>query len=105
MQGPETERDVKLSFLLALCILFALIAAGLVSCCETNTKGKKHNTKTNYNYSKGDVVYLKPDSTIASISDTRIIIDNIGRYEANYKDNSGNLQTIVVDETQIYGKK
>lgn len=104
MQGPGTEKEARISFILLLSILaFSIMLAFSTGC---DCKKSKKKTSNVYNYSKGDVVYLKPDSTVASISDTRISIDGItGRYEANYKDNSGNIQMVVIEENQIYGKK
>lgn len=102
-----TEETLQRHFrnvMLVIAGLLLMSLSVLTTGCD-HKKSKRKYVEDNYNYRKGDVVYLKPDSTIASISDTRLILEDVGRYEANYKDNSGTLKMIVVDETQIYGKK
>jgi len=102
MQGKESDkRDVQLSALLALCILFALIAAGLVSC---GVKPKHKEQLRISQYQEGDVVYLKPDSTIGVIGDVNLYTSDI-EYKIGYKNNQGEIQYQLFTETQIYSKK
>jgi len=102
MQGKESDkRDVQLSALLALCILFALIAAGLVSC---GVKPKHKEQLRISQYQEGDVVYLKPDSTIGVIGDVNLYTRDI-EYKIGYKNNQGEIQYQLFTETQIYSKK
>jgi len=59
MQGKESDKkDLKLSALLALCILFALIAAGLMSCSKEG--------------------FLQPNRNIEMSIDTRLPKDSNG---------------------------
>lgn len=102
MQGKESDKkDIKLSVLLALCILFALIAAGLVSCSE---KPKHKQPVLVAQYQEGDIVYLKPDSTIGVIGDVSIYTSSI-LYRIGYKNNEGIIEYHDFTETQIYSKK
>jgi hypothetical protein len=102
MQGKGSDKnDMKLSVLLALCILFALIAAGLISCGE---KPKHKEQVLVPQYQDGDIVYLKPDSTIGVIGDVTMYISSIG-YRIGYKNNQGIIEYHDFTETQIYGKK
>ena len=102
MQGKGTEDHAKLSFLLALCILFALIAAGLVSCCEN--KPSKHKPQQVAQYNEGDLVYLKPDSTIGVIGNVTTWTSYV-EYRIGYKNNEGVIEYHDFTETQIYSKK
>jgi len=102
MQGKESDkRDVQISALLALCVLFALIAAGLVSC---GVKPKHKEQLRISQYQEGEVVYLKPDSTIGVIGDVNLYTTDI-EYKIGYKNNQGEIQYQYFTETQIYGKK
>ena len=102
MQGPGTEKEAKIGFLLALCILFTLIAAGLVSCCD---KKSKHTSQPVVSqYQNGDIVYLKPDSTIGVIGDVTNYVNGIV-YRIGYKNNQGIIEYHDFTETQIYNKK
>lgn len=102
MQGPESnKRDLQLSAFLALCILFAVIAAGLVSCDDKPTKHKPHSVAQ---YQEGDLVYLKPDSTIGVIGNV-VNWTSGTEYRIGYKNNQGIIEYHDFTETQIYGKK
>jgi len=102
MQGKESDkRDIKISVLLALCILFALIAAGLVSCSVKPTHKQQVLVAQ---YQEGDIVYLKPDSTIGVIGDVNLYTRDI-EYKIGYKNNQGEIQYQIFTETQIYSKK
>ena len=102
MQGKESDkRDVQISALLALCVLFAFIAAGLVSC---SVKPTHKQPVLVAQYQEGDIVYLKPDSTIGVIGDVSVYTHDIG-YKIGYKNNQGEIQYQTFTETQIYSKK
>jgi hypothetical protein len=102
MQGKGSDKnDMKLSVLLALCILFALIAAGLISCGE---KPKHKQQVLVPQYQEGELVYLKPDSTIGVIGDVNLYTRDI-EYKIGYKNNQGEIQYQIFTETQIYSKK
>ena len=109
MQGHESDkRDVKISALLALCILFALIAAGLISCGEQWNKEEKEYSKKRdsyFKYKEGDIVYLKPDSTIAVITHRTLWSEDRLEYEVRYSTKVGKLEYIDTYETNIFGKK
>ena len=77
---------------LILTIITCIILTG---CFE---ESKKQNLK----YKLGDEVYLKPDSTIAYISDTSKY--NLF-YRVGYVNKQGNINYTNVDEFVIYGKK
>jgi hypothetical protein len=102
MQGKGTEDHAKLSFLLAMCVLFALIAAGLISCIESNSKRKEQPSAQ---YKDGDIVYLKPDSTIGVIGSVNTMINSGIIYRIGYKNKNGVIEYHDLTETQIYSKK
>ena len=108
MQGKGTEEHAKVSFLLTLCILFALIAAGLISCGgqwekENKEYAKKHDSY--FKYDIGDVVYLKPDSTIGVITDRTLWSEDRLEYRIRYSTKVGKLEYIDILEPSIFSKK
>ena len=108
MQGKGTENHAKVSFILALCILFALIAAGLVSCGDQWEKENKKYAKKHDSYFKydiGDVVYLKPDSTIGVITHRIMWSEDRLEYRIRYSTKVGKLEYINVYEADIFDKK
>ncbi len=76
MQGKESDKkDLKLSALLALCILFALMAAGLMSCSKEG--------------------FLQPNRNIEMSIDTRLPKDSNGySYFKLYSSETQNIHTI-----------
>lgn len=58
--------------------------------------------RPNLKYKLGDEIYLKPDSTIAYISDTSIY--NLF-YRVGYINKDGDINYTNIDEFAIYGKK
>jgi hypothetical protein len=76
MQGKESDKkDLKLSALLALCILFALMAAGLMSCSKEG--------------------FLQPNRNIEMSIDTRLPKDSNGYSVFNlYSAQTQNIHTI-----------
>jgi transcription initiation factor IIE alpha subunit len=107
MLGPESDRrDVKISAILALCILFALIAAGLVSCTQWDTEEKQNRERYNalFKYQEGDVVYIKPDSSLATITN-KYHYSSGDTYYIVYKTKNGELKETGINEYQIYSKK
>lgn len=106
MQGKGTEDHAKLSFLLALCILFALIAAGLVSCTQWDKEEKRNKERyeASFKYQSGDDVYIKPDSTLGTITD-KYHYGSGDTYYIVYKTKNGELKEVGINEYQIYSKK
>lgn len=102
MQGPGTENHAKISAVLALCILFALIAAGLIGCDDKPTK---HKPQPIAQYEEGQIVYLKPDSTIGVIGQVNVYMSSGVEYRIGYKNNQGVIEYHDFTESQIYGKK
>ena len=108
MQGKGTENHVKVSFLLTLCILFALLAVGLIGCGEQWEKENKEYAKKHDSYFKydiGDVVYLKPDSTIGVITDRTLWSEDRLEYRIRYSTKVGKLEYIDILEPSIFSKK
>lgn len=108
MQGPGTEKEAKISFILALCVLFALIAAGLVGCGGQWEKENKEYAKKRdsyFQYNEGDVVYLKPDSIIGVITDRTLWSEDRLEYRIRYSTKVGKLEYIDILEPSIFGKK
>jgi hypothetical protein len=108
MQGPGTEKHTKVSFILALCVLFALIAAGLIGCGGQWEKEEKEYAKKHDSYFKydiGDVVYLKPDSTIGVITDRTLWSEDRLEYRIRYSTKVGKLEYIDILEPSIFDKK
>ena len=77
-----------------LILLFILII--LIGCDERDIN------KSNLKYKIGDEIYIKPDSTIAYISDTSRY--NLV-YRIGYIDKNGIINFETIDEFAIYGKK
>ena len=107
MQGKGTEDHAKVSFLLTLCILFALIAAGLISCTQWDKEEKDYARKHDsyFKYDIGDVVYLKPDSTIGVITDRTLWSEDRLEYRIRYSTKVGKLEYIDILEPSIFSKK
>ena len=106
MQGPGIDRkDTRTSFILMLCIFATLILGGIVGCCEDNSKDKKHTNQPVAQYKEGEMVYLKPDSTIGVIGRVDIFLSSGVEYRIGYKNNQGIIEYHDFTETQIYGKK
>ena len=107
MQGKGTEDHAKLSFLLTLCILFALIAAGLISCTQWDKEEKDYTRKydAQFKYKVGDIVYLKPDSTVGVITDKILWSEDKIVYTVRYSTKLGKLEYLDSYEQNIFGKK
>ena len=108
MQGKGTENHAKVSFILALCVVFALIAAGLVGCDGQWEKENKEYAKKRdsyFQYNEGDVVYLKPDSIIGVITDRTLWSEDRLEYRIRYSTKVGKLEYIDILEPSIFGKK
>jgi hypothetical protein len=108
MQGKGTEEHAKVSFLLTLCILFALLAVGLIGCGEQWEKENKEYAKKHDSYFKydiGDVVYLKPDSTIGVITHRIMWSEDRLEYSVRYSTKVGKLEYIDILEPSIFSKK
>ena len=108
MQGKGTEEHTKVSFLLTLCILFALLAVGLIGCGEQWEKENKEYAKKHdsyFKYDMGDVVYLKPDSTIGVITDRTLWSEDRLEYRIRYSTKVGKLEYIDILEPSIFSKK
>lgn len=108
MQGPGTENHAKVSFLLTLCVLFALIAAGLISCSDQWEKEEKKYAKKRddiFKYKEGDIVYLKPDSTLGVVIDRILWTEERVSYTIRYSTKTGKLEYLESYEPNIFGKK
>lgn len=108
MQGPESDkRDLQLSAFLALCILFALIAAGLIGCTQWDKEEKDYSKKRDsyFQYKEGDIVYIKPDSTIGVITDRTLWSEDKKEYRVRYSTKVGKLEYIDIYEPSIFSKK
>ena len=108
MQGKGTEEHAKVSFLLTLCILFALLAVGLIGCGGQWEKEEKEYAKKRdaiFKYKEGDVVYLKPDSTIGVITDRTMWSEDRLEYRIRYSTKVGKLEYIDTNEADIFDKK
>ena len=107
MQGKGTEDHAKLSFLLTLCILFALIAAGLISCTQWDKEEKDYARKydAQFKYKVGDIVYLKPDSIVGVVSDRTAWAEDRLEYRIRYSTKVGKLEYIDILEPSIFDKK
>lgn len=108
MQGPESDRkDVKMSFLLAMCILFALIAAGLISCTQWDKEEKDYAKKydAQFKYKMGDIVYLKPDSIVGVVTDRTAWTGDRLEYRIRYSTKAGKIEYLDVLEPSIFSKK
>lgn len=101
MQGPGTEKQAKVSFILMLCIFGTLIMGGIVGCFEDNSKRIPHTAK----YKEGEIVYLKPDSTIGVIGEVNVYLSSGVEYRIGYKNNQGVIEYHYFTETQIYSLK
>lgn len=70
----------------------------LIGCFDVVDDTRKFNLK----YKIGDIVYLKPDSTQAFVSDTSKYYNF---YRIGYIDKLGKIEYTNIDEFNIYGKK
>ena len=108
MQGPGTEKHTKVSFILILFIFLSLILVGLSSCSEQWEKENKEYAKKRdaiFKYKEGDIVYLKPDSTIGVITDrTYWNVDQL-EYRVRYSTKVGKLEYLDTYEPNIFGLK
>ena len=77
-----------------LILFFTLIS--FIGCTERDIKN------VNLKYKLGDEVFIKPDSTVAYISDTSRY--NLF-YRVGYIDKDGEMNYMNIDEFAIYGKK
>ena len=103
MQGKGVDTDWKfLRQLSVFGICFLLVISTLLFACEGPPKHKQPVLVAQYQ--EGDIVYLKPDSTIGVIGDVSIYTSDIG-YKIGYKNNQGEIQYQTFTETQIYSKK
>jgi hypothetical protein len=103
MQGKGTEFDWKFFKQLSMFgIVFISVITILLYGCEEKPKHKQPVLVPQYQ--EGDIVYLKPDSTIGVIGDVTMYISSIG-YRIGYKNNQGVIEYHDFTETQIYSKK
>jgi len=96
MTGPGVEFDWKFARQLStLGIVFiSVITLALYGCDCKQSKQKPPK------YKQGDVVWLKPDSTRAVVSETM----SSDYYNVHYYDNKHEAQSINVPEYGIYSK-
>lgn len=108
MQGPGTEKEAKVSFILMLLMFLTLILAGLSSCNDQWEKEEKEYSKKRDSYFKykvGDIVYLKPDSTIGVITDRTLWSEDKLEYRIRYSTKVGKLEYIDIYEPGIFSKQ
>lgn len=108
MQGPGTEKEAKVSFIIMLLMFLTLILAGLSSCSDQwETENKEYSKKRDaiFKYKEGDVVYLKPDSTIGVITNRILWRTDRLEYEVRYSTKTGKLEYIDTYEINIFGLK
>lgn len=105
MQGPGTEKEAKVSFILMLCIFGTLILGG-IGCTQWDKEEKQNKERYDalFKYKEGDDVYIKPDSTLATITD-KYHYSSGDTYYIVYKTKNGDLKEMSIKEYQIYGKK
>ena len=110
MQGPGTEKQAKVSFIMilsmfALFVIFAITNIGCGGQWEKENKeyAKKHDSY--FKYDIGDVVYLKPDSTIGVITDRTLWSEDRLEYRIRYSTKVGKLEYIDILEPSIFDKK
>ncbi len=97
MTGPGVEFDWKFFKQLSTfgIVFISVITLALYGCeCENN------KPKVVPKYKQGDVVWLKPDSTRAVVSEAM----SSDYYNVHYYDNKHEAQSINVPEYGIYSK-
>jgi len=103
MQGKGVEFDWKFfKQLSTFSIVFISIVTIMLYGCGDDKP--KYKTQIVPQYQEGDIVYLKPDSTIGVIGKITNYIDGL-EYRIGYKNNQGIIEYHDFTETQIYGKK
>jgi len=76
----------------------------LVSCNHEENKKFVPNPK----YDVGELIYLKPDSTLAYVKFYSVLVDNKTNsstyfYGIEYKDNIGKFHRRIIGDKEIYG--
>ena len=106
MQGKGTEGHGKVGLVLLLFIFLSVALVG-VSCTQWDKEEKDYAKRyeAQFKYKLGDVVYLKPDSTIGVITDRTLWTENRLEYRVRYSTKVGKLEHIDTYEQNIYGKK
>ena len=110
MQGKGTEKQAKVSFIMILSMftLFVIFAITNIGCGEQWEKEEKEYAKKRdaiFKYKEGDVVYLKPDSTIGVITDRTLWSPDRLEYRIRYSTKVGKLEYIDTYEADIFDKK
>ncbi len=85
-------------------ITLLLVAILLVSCNHTERKKFVPNPK----YDVGELIYLKPDSTLAYVKFYSVIVNDKTNsatyfYGIEYKDNIGKFHRRIIGDKEIYG--
>lgn len=106
MQGPGTEKQARISFIFLLCAFGTLILAG-ASCTQWDKEEKDYAKKRDsyFKYKEGDIVYLKPDSTIGVITDRTLWSEDRLEYRIRYSTKTGKLEHLDTYEPNIFDKK
>lgn len=84
--------------------LFIVVLGIIFNACNYDDNPKQKTQTITSQYKEGDIVYLKPDSTIGVIG----VITNWTsgtEYRIGYKNNEGVIEYHDFTETQIFGKK
>lgn len=106
MQGPGTEKEARISFILLLCMFGTLILAGL-GCTQWDKEEKEYARQRDamFKYKEGDIVYLKPDSTIGVITDRTLWSEDRLEYRVRYSTKTGKIEYLDILEPSIFSKK
>ena len=109
MQGPGTEKEARVSFIL-MCSIFVILIMGMIfaSCGGQWEKEEKEYAKQRdaiFKYKEGDIVYLKPDSTIGVITDRTLWSEDKKEYRVRYSTKAGKIEYIDILEPSIFNKK
>lgn len=106
MQGKGTEKEARISFILMLFVFLSLTLAG-ISCAQWDKEEKEYIKKHDsfFKYEEGDIIYLKPDSTIGVITDRTLWNENKKEYRVRYSTKVGKIEYLDILEPSIFGKK
>lgn len=106
MQGKGTEGHGKVGFLLILFTFLSMVMVG-VSCTQWEKEDKEYAKKRDsyFKYKVGDIVYLKPDSTIGVITDRTLWSEDKLEYRIRYSTKVGKLEYIDIYEPGIFSKQ
>ena len=84
-----------------------LLAFNLISCVQWENESKDYDRKydAQFKYKEGDIVYLKPDSTLGVVTDRTLWTEKRITYTVRYSTKTGKLEYLESNEPNIFGKK